>query len=132
MSAPRRQKLGALGFPLSESPADVQLAWKKEIERRREEIRAGRAVMIPAEVAMRRARRMLARMDRQRHATTTSPLISTGLQPGERGKKGTSAASAASPRSVKAAKAAGHLLSRQNTALKRGANEKVRKWLVSK
>lgn len=66
MSPSKRRKLGALGLPLSESPADVQLAWKKEIRRRLAEIRAGRAVLIPAEVAMRRARRMLARMDRQR------------------------------------------------------------------
>ena len=53
-----------------------------------------------------------------------SPLISTGLQPGESDHEGTSAASAASSARGKTAKAAPHLPRTCHTALKRGANER--------
>lgn len=45
--------------PLAEDPEVVEKAWATEIERRIEEIRKGKAKLIPAEEVFREARRRL-------------------------------------------------------------------------
>ncbi|MDQ6632462.1 MAG: DUF2442 domain-containing protein [Verrucomicrobiota bacterium] len=122
MKSAKKTKLEALGLPLSESPADVQLAWKKEIRKRMADIRAGRAKFIPAEVAMRRAYRIL-EINQERAKQAGSPLINTVLQRGASRAGKLRAVSTASRKNGKAVKTTKRHSAHQNTRLKPGVNE---------
>jgi len=122
MKSAKKTKLGALGLPLSESPVDVQLAWKKEIRRRMSDIRAGRAKFIPAEIAMRRAYRIL-ETNQERAKQTDSHLINTVLQRGVNRAWKLRAVSTASRKNGKAVKTAKKSSTQKNTGLKPGVNE---------